>query len=359
MNSKKRLMSQITLLQILLLGMSTELKAQTPSVDGGHFCVVSNEAYVAGQNLIKLDLSTGKVVKTILRNRLIQIGPIIEANSLVYSVGGSYSTLAALDRRSYVSRWKSDHRSSLLAHHDGKIFLNNQLDDSLEAINASTGRRLWTSRSIHSSGFGFSFAFIAGEGRIVTNSGILSETTGSILKSWPGRILDASSSQGRVWILDDRGLVSELDPMNKLQWESSPGDGLKDVKRVFAEGDLVFVVEGPKNAAVTLTAISQSTHQVVWSHPAHADSYGGSVAISKGLVITVAQVDKGTTVTAYDAKSGVLEWQSKLQTRAESPTIVNGLILLKSAEGLYALQPKDGALRWKFDEGISANQRER
>ena len=266
------------------------------------------------------------------------------ANGVLY-VGADDSKLYAINAISGKMLWTattSNYISSSPAVANGIVYVSSR-DEKLYAFRASSGKMLWTastSNTIQSSpavvndivyvGSDKLYAFNAISGRVLWTAG----TSGYIACS-------PAVANGIVYVDADK-LYAFNATSGRVLWTAPVGTA----RWTTATGDITFspaVVNGVVYIGTDkLYALNASTGKVLWSASA-GDYVSSSPAVANGVVYISANDGK---LYAFNTSTGKMLWSISITGfSASSPVVANGVIYL-GANTLSAFDATSGKTLW-------------
>ncbi|HWN81908.1 MAG TPA: PQQ-binding-like beta-propeller repeat protein, partial [Candidatus Udaeobacter sp.] len=148
-------------------------------------------------------------------------------------------------------------------------------------------------------------------------------------------------------------LATDLTPPLTLAWARSVGGATELSSPVVADGR-VFVAHGSRGpvASAALVAFDFRTGSELWRHPTGAE-VKGTPTVAGGRVVVLTS---NSQVEAFDAATGVLQWQAALGDSAErhdltSPTISDGVVFAGGPGKTAALDLASGDILWQRSLG--------
>lgn len=132
-------------------------------------------------------------------------------------------------------------------------------------------------------------------------------------------------------------------------WRASLGSGTPS--NMVIAGGKVFLTVGASGGS-ELLAFEQTSGRTAWGPEAIAGDPSGSagVAYDNGEVFVAEASAAGSTVDAYDAGSGALDWSAALGVGSVgAPTAADGYVYVIASGNstLYALDETDGTIGWQ------------
>jgi outer membrane protein assembly factor BamB len=229
---------------------------------------------------------------------------------------------------------------------DGVVYLTDSLGN-VRALNAKSGRELWTYRDNGGSVFS-SPAVVDG---VVYFGGYddvhaLNAKTGNVI--WDQRqcggcgIFAVTVADDAVYFNTGQGIVYKLGVKNGSQlWSYNTGD--------YSMLSAPAVVNGVVYAASgDLLAINSKTGKLIWSYPI-GNPQGSDVWDGPSVYNGVVYVGgSNSTIYALGANNGSLIWSSEVALESNI-SVGDGIVYLPSADGnLYALDAYSGDELWKY-----------
>lgn len=288
----------------------------------------------------------------------IRAGPVVNATAIfVVDIVGS---VRALDRLNGTTLWTatvwSNPTTPTLA--GGLLFLGCS-NGEVYALNASTGRTIWT----HT----FAAAVlqgtddVAGELLVATGDGelaALNDSTGALDWSLPigGPAAGApAESNGTVFAVSTAGRVLAATLTGTPRWAVNLSRTPVDTAVSVARSSL-FVASTDGN----VTALATGNGSVEWSFATGPYTGGGSIDASvatDGSVVDWASYNGG--IFSVDASNGTLRWVSNGSSPGSSgypllsaPVLTPyGLYVIDGTISLDDLNPRTGALAWSYPYG--------
>ena len=187
----------------------------------------------------------------------------------------------------------------------GKVFIvdHQKGDDVVRAIDAATGKDVWT----------YAYADGTGEDYGFTRSTPLIEGGKVYVISMMGKVLCLDEKDGKVvW---EKSLIADLGG-RKAQWHMSMS--------AIIDGDKLIVVPGAKDGAVA--ALNKDTGELIWKGGgSDIPGYSTPVVLTpEGKKLYV--VFLGTSLVGVDAEDGKLlwslEWKTKYDVNAATPVVI-------------------------------------
>lgn len=330
--------------------------ANPESIDGAGFCVVRDRVYLmGGDRIMFLDIQNGRLVSTISVPDLGPVGVVISAGNLITTKGGGYAAITAADPDTGTPKWHISQRSTSLKHKDGMLFTNDQIDDTVRAFSAASGKLLWESEPAAGVLARFTPVILGVDDRIFTAFNILSRRTGKVLKKWKdGRYICAGSScpQG-TWLGTTDGRLFQIDNKNTIVWEQKLREEGEISLIIAQERFLVFSLQAPagKDRSV-IKVLDIKTRENIWERqcPVFAGTEVEMDATGRLIVIVDRKDDNSTNTTALDWKTGKELWIfNRNSCKAFSPLVVQDNVLLMTKDGLLALDICTGKEKWFFE----------
>jgi outer membrane protein assembly factor BamB len=272
--------------------------------------------------VLALDVKTGDV-KWKRRFGPVPNQPAYWNKKVIFGTFDKPGWVYGLDARNGQVRWKtrlSDQVESSMVVSDGKVYTGCN-DGTVRALDAETGRVLWTYRA---SG--------AVKASIAVDGGRL------FFGSYGGNMYSLRARDGHVlWKSGTSGLAGGFRSGN---FYSSPAVAYGRVYLGNTDGKVYSFVAATGQLAWTSTL-------PYWAYGSPGTAFGNVYATSFD-----------GTVAAMDGRTGDRLWTRKLPFRSlSSATIIGHLVYVadmgnKSRPGhTYALDPRTGAIRWRFHDG--------
>jgi outer membrane protein assembly factor BamB len=264
-------------------------------------------------------------------------------------------------------------------------------DDSVYALNASTGALLWryaAGGQVFSPAVANGVLYIGGDGLHALNA-----TTGALLWKYTAIYVESSpavadgvvyfvaypygesvvyalnaSSGAFLWqyITSEFGIQSSPAVANGVVYVGSEGDhNLYALNATtgallwkYTTGSLVLSSPAVANGVVyfgcdddNVYALNASTGALLWKYTTGSYYVDSSPAVVNGVVYVGA---RDHNVYALNATTGALLWKYTTGDGIySSPAVGDGVVYVGSNDGnLYALNASDGALLWKYTTGI-------
>jgi outer membrane protein assembly factor BamB len=326
------------------------------SADGGSICIAGNRIFLAwNQDILVLDLDTGRLVKTFPQPDSIVLGPILTGGSLVFSQGGAHTSLAAINPITGTMKWTADHRIFNLAHDRGLIFVDDQINDSVHAFAAGNGKRLWISKQCRTDHTGAGQIIITTDGRLFTSVAVLDRKSGTVLHQWREVVIEAGDvGPGGVWLADDQGDLFLVNEDNKIVWKLR-FDDCYEFTQVMAWRRYVLVARTLKTENTQrITILDPRTRRILWERD-ERDNRGGmcfcDIAGTDDVVVLSRCNDRFRSLIAFSAVDGKELWRYQSKSWMISPVISNEVVYIEIQGGLAAINLKDGSERWVFRVG--------
>ncbi len=226
----------------------------------------------------------------------------------------AFGRLFKVDTRTGVMRWRT--RPSTVAERmdlaldAGPVWAFSDDDGRVVALDADTGRRLWSARVLWPAVLGFAV----------------------------GRHALHLTSEDGFW----RALGLD-DGVERLRVRM-PG-ALPGALRV--EGERVYI-GASRGLASTLVAHDASSGHTIWSCPLAGALLGRPSVVGRRIVLHT-QLDDSTVVHALDAEHGTPLWTRTLGGARAALSVVEGLVTVTAAGGrTTALDLEDGAAVWQL-----------
>ena len=287
-------------------------------------------------------------------------------------------------------KWKFDLGSmagqfSSPAVANGVVYVGSSDNDSVYAVNASTGAKLWsftTGGSVYSSpAVANGVVYFGAYDFAVTNQGYmyaLNASTGAKLwafgaggnennnySEWSSPVV----ANGVVYVgnlgtgTDDVVYAVNASTGAKLWSYTAPGPVQVTSSPAVANG-VVYIGSPTANsggANDTLYALNTSTGALLWSftpvfqYPLQYQIPLSSPAVANGVVYISSNDSEDETydyVYALNGATGALLWSSNIPANPEStPAVANGVVYVGAGDGLYALNADTGVRLWSYDTG--------
>jgi eukaryotic-like serine/threonine-protein kinase len=278
--------------------------------------------------------------------------PPVLVNGVLYA--GANNTLSAIDTATGSLLWKfqasvnSLYGMSSPTVVNGVVYVSAQNPQVLYALNATTGKVLWTA-----SNTSFSPPTVANGlvyVSVLNTVYALNASNGSVVWQYQYQSL-FGANVGEITVSGGLAYGTVLGPYNRdvialdarsgqLVWDQSnlswnPGS------EVAAGSGKVFFTESAQ-----IHALDATTGTVVWSYGLD-DSANGPPAVANGVVYTVSDLN---TVYAFDAGTGNVLWQHSASGPIFGTLVVaNGVVYVGTDRNAYALNASNGDQLWEHD----------
>jgi eukaryotic-like serine/threonine-protein kinase len=260
--------------------------------------------------------------------------------------------LQAFNASTGAPEWTSDvpAAASDPAYGDGQLFVASGVNGGVYAYNAATGALDWSLiQSSDGDGsepvFANGLVYVAGYGTIsalnpATGAQVWSEGSGGLVRSVP------AVSDGRLFIAIEpfaarypQNLIVLNASTGALLWRKKLGTGIQQASPVVTS-DMVYQCSGS-----TLYAVWAKTGDLRWSEPSVCD-IDNTPALANGVLYTAE--DQSDDVYAINASTGAVEWNvAGTGSDNAAPAVANGVVYVPMAAGtVAAYDASTGALLW-------------
>lgn len=153
---------------------------------------------------------------------------------------------------------------------------------------------------------------------------------------------------GVVYVSSEDGYVYALDKNNgELKWKVHPRSSTSQpVSSPIVAGDLVYILsKGPSVVDSGICALDAITGNLKWCREAAPEALidGASPAISNGILY----IGIYNSLYALDAKQGELKWKYATEKPVGMPSISNGVVYVSDGDYFYAIDASTERERWK------------
>lgn len=153
---------------------------------------------------------------------------------------------------------------------------------------------------------------------------------------------------GVVYVSSEDGYVYALDKnTGELKWKIQPRSSTSQpVSSPIVAGNLVYVLsKGPSVVDSGICALDAITGNLKWYGEAAPEALidGASPAISNGILY----IGIDNSLYALDAKQGELKWKYATEKPVGMPSISNGVVYVSANDYFYAIDASTGRERWK------------
>jgi outer membrane protein assembly factor BamB len=269
------------------------------------------------------------------------------------------TTVSALDAETGSVMWsrRMKHWGTLsgVTYHGGSVYFGTD-NYVFHSLDAHTGTRRWDTPVLDIPG---SAAVWADTGYFSTPIGItyaLDSSTG--VEVWSHRGAGAGGvgtpavAHGLVYEANDRSVLALDATTGALVWSYQTGGLVED--SVAAWKNTVFV---PSEDGF-LYALDATTGAPRWKAHLGPPTYGGAFApaIANGVVYASYWTNRGGSVQALDAATGMLLWKDTASHNFGRVVVANGVVYLGGdayVGEVYAVDAATGTKRWTYDAGGS------
>ncbi len=155
-----------------------------------------------------------------------------------------------------------------------------------------------------------------------------------------------------IYVSSEDGYVYALDKnTGELKWKKHPrSSSSKPVSSPIVAGNLVYVLsKGPSVVDSGICALDASTGNLVWCKEGAPETLidGASPAISNGILY----VGIDNSLFALNAKDGDLKWAYPIEAAVGMPIISNGMIYVGTGTGLHSIDANAKKAPWDRDCG--------
>lgn len=135
----------------------------------------------------------------------IDVGPILVGRMLIYIGGGGHFTIYGVDADTGAIKWSKEHRASILASGEGKIFVNTQFGNGIASFNAITGEKVW---EYHRPGPGTQDRLMYSDGNVYTTNYVLDAKSGKAIRTHDSPIRALGKNEHNVFSVNEDGKVA-------------------------------------------------------------------------------------------------------------------------------------------------------
>lgn len=151
--------------------------------------------------------------------------------------------------------------------------------------------------------------------------------------TWPGEVVDL--------VVADGGVFATLGPPGASSEQAPRAPRLRRIDVATGDRDWERTVPGDATSERRVSSPCYADGRVYASTTASAP--GGESTARDGVADT-----PDTTVVAFDAGDGAVDWQSSPQDAVEIATVARGHVLVRTGRGLVALGQREGEHCWRY-----------
>jgi outer membrane protein assembly factor BamB len=296
-------------------------------------------------------------------------GPIVAGTTAVLQGCGGGYCLYGVDTETGDIKWTLDHtkrewdglggRSGTITTDGTLIYSSGRFPESLFALQPQTGRLVWTHATDDANGprVGFVRWIVPSDGRLITSAGIISATTGRLLKTLPQLGRSASDGVDGLLVLGSPdGTVSRLNATTFAPLWTRRLDPFESCQ-VLTTGPVVAVAGRNGEAFVgvetRVSVLDPPSGAVLWTTVLHSTWDIGSKVLAgdrEHVYATYSESDNtGGKLIAYRARTGHVDWVYRLATTASPDAVVTAgeSLYLREGEFVTALDSGTGLIRWR------------
>jgi outer membrane protein assembly factor BamB len=327
----------------------------------GTACLIA----LAANSLVRIDAATGAVLgrHSLPDGHFVwEDGPILEGSTAVL-LDSTGSALCGIEYETGERRWligagnekwtTIGRRSTFMVGHGGVVYLNAQASEGVVAVEADTGRILWTHRRVPPE-WHFVTEIAVAARAVVTNYGALDRTTGEQLASFGGTATSLDSEGDLIVAGYIDGTVRRLSPSTgTAMWAARPWPDQEIERVLLSEQRAVVFAKSLISDGADVTVMDARSGRVCWQRKVASHKYHSVAAVvdARSVYIQSTPAAGRNEITCCDLRDGRVRWTRRIPDSV-SGYIVNRELLFVYSTGtsgcaLTAMRTDTGATVWR------------